>query len=150
MRLAAAGACAIALICLDALPSYADNRVASVKNKLAENLPAGAQASSNQEEEWLTSAEYQRQFDRMVSQQHYPRVVEARLFGEELRFKAEFSPFPKGDFSFYSSHAMTPDEFARQDRINRARGYRLLHRQSVKTKDTEFIQATWVPKWFQN
>jgi hypothetical protein len=164
MRYAATFVCVMAVICLGALSSHADAYVTSAvaaaaearpgapPPRLAENLPAaGAKSSSSQQDDgWLTSAEYQQLFDRMVSQQRYPRVVEARLFGDELRFKAEFVPFPRADFGFYSSHAMTPDEFARQDRINRARGYRLLHRQALKTKDTEFIQATWVPSWFQN
>ena len=164
MRCAATCACAMVLICLDALSSHIDAYVTSAvaaaaearpdatKDRLADNLsPGRAKSSSSQQDDgWLTSAEYQQLFSRMVSQQQYPRVVEGRLIGEELRFKAEFVPFPKSDFSFYSSHAMTPDEFARQDRINRARGYRLLHRQAVKAMDTEFIQATWVPSWFQN
>jgi hypothetical protein len=80
----------------------------------------------------------------MVSQRHYPDTVEARVFGDKVLFKAAFLPYPKGNFSFWSAHGVTPDEFARRDRIYRANGYKLRHRQSVKIGDTEFVQATWL------
>ena len=119
-------------------------RLESLKNNLAVISPLAVPPSTrNYEDGWLTKDEYQQLFDRMVSQRHYPNVVEARVFGDKVLFKAAFLPYPKGKFSFWSAHGVTLDEFARQDRSYRADGYKLLHRQSVKVGDTELVQATW-------
>jgi uncharacterized caspase-like protein len=93
---------------------------------------------------WLTSAEYKKLFDKMVSQRHYPRAIEGRVFGDKVLFKAAFSAYPEGKFSFWSAHGIAADEFARRDRNYRAAGYSLVYRQSVKFGDAEVVQATWV------
>jgi len=80
----------------------------------------------------------------MVSQRQYPRAIEARVFGDKVLFKAAFSPYPEGKFAFSSAHGVTPDEFARRDRTYRADGYALVYQQSVRFRDAEVVQATWV------
>jgi hypothetical protein len=128
-----------------AFAGLAKARLESIKQKSAVIPPHAVSPSDrNYENGWLSGAEYQELFNRMVSQRHYPDTVEARVFGDKVLFKAAFLPYPKENFSFWSAHGITPDEFARRDRMYRATGYKLRHRQSVKIGDTEFVQATWL------
>jgi hypothetical protein len=105
-----------------------------------EQLPADAPGFSS----WLNSSQYQQLFDAMVVRNNYPVVVEATTFKGDLLFHARFSPYPKGQFWFYSAHGITAEMFAQRDRLYRTKGYTLIHRQSVELNGEEYIQATWI------
>jgi hypothetical protein len=100
--------------------------------------------------DWATAADYQQLFNAMVKQHRYPRVVEAKVFNGTVLYHAAFEPYPAGcpglgcTWTFWSHHSITPHLFARRDEALRAQGFRLVHKQSVRVGEREFVQATWI------
>src|SRR5262249_51786160 len=60
---------------------------------------------------WEDQNGYQREFDRQVRKRWYPRMLEAQLFGDVVKYRGYFEPFPSNDFNFYSHHSLNDDEF---------------------------------------
>jgi Bacterial tandem repeat domain 1 len=113
--------------------------------------PSPAPDQSPYYSDWATGADYQKLFNAMVRQHRYPRVVEAGVFDGIVLYHAVFERYPGGclgsefsTFRFWSHHGITPERFAQRDDSLRRAGFSLIHKQSVKLGEMEFIQATWV------
>ena len=53
---------------------------------------------------WMSSSEYQREFNRRERNGFYPSKVEGKIQNGRMRFRAIFIPVPSEDFYFYSYH----------------------------------------------
>ncbi len=96
--------------------------------------------------QWLTSAQYQREFDTRGPEGFYPREVEGKCQSGGEKFRADWKAIPAGA-SFYAHHGLTRQDYARRDQEYRTKGYTL---ESVKQfKDCSGIdryQATWLKR----
>jgi hypothetical protein len=106
--------------------------------------PPRSSGRSPRSEGWLTAAEYQNEFDAMVRKHRYPPNPEAQIFDGTVLYRATFVPFPRDHFYFWTHTGLSEEQFDQKDRLYRAQGCKLVHRQSVNFEGMEIIQATWV------
>ncbi len=95
----------------------------------------------------MTSAEYQKQFDREVRRKRYPETVSAVCENGEPRFSAVFEPFPKSVFGFYSHHGATDEQFRIQDSdYTVALSYKRIWHNRIECGGRAYNQGVWIPK----
>ena len=96
--------------------------------------------------QWITSAQYQREFDTRGPEGFYPHAVEGECQGGGVKFRPDWETIPSGA-SFFAHHDMTRQDYERRDQEYRSKGYAL---ESVKHfKDCSGIdryQATWLKR----
>lgn len=109
---------------------------------------AAVRAPSNQDSgpawtDWMDRATYQREFDRQVKNEWYPRLIEARLQDGVVMYRAVYAPFPSSTFEFNSQHSVNDEEFAAFDAEMTAAGFKRIFQQRIVVDTRPFNQATW-------
>ncbi|CAB1081825.1 hypothetical protein D1AOALGA4SA_9468 [Olavius algarvensis Delta 1 endosymbiont] len=114
----------------------------------ADNPPAVVQENDDIETfaktEWLTSAQYQRAFDKQVQDGFYPDIVNGRCENNSDQFHAKWKSIPLGA-RFISHHAMTKKSYERKASQYVSKGFTLEY--LTKFKDCSGrvrYQATWL------
>jgi len=96
--------------------------------------------------QWMTSAQFQREFDARAQKGFYPHEVEGECQSDGEKFRAEWKAIPSGA-SFFAHHGMTRQDYERRNQEYPSKGYSLV---SVKHfKDCAGIdryQATWLKR----
>jgi Ni/Co efflux regulator RcnB len=96
--------------------------------------------------QWMTSAQYQREFDTRAQKRFYPHEVEGECQSDGEKFRADWKAIPSGA-SFFAHHGMTREDYDRRNQEYPSKGYSL---GSVKHfKDCSGIdryQATWLKR----
>jgi len=94
--------------------------------------------------QWMTSAQYQREFDTWGQKGFYPHQVEGECQSGGEKFRADWRAIPPGA-AFFAHHGMTGRDYERREQEYRSRGYAL---ETVKHfKDcsgADRYQATWL------
>ncbi len=91
----------------------------------------------------MTSAEYQKQFDREVRRKRYPETVSAVCENGEPRFSAVFEPFPKGRFGFYAHHGASDEAFRRYEADYANDGFKQVWHNRLECGGRAYNQAVW-------
>lgn len=95
---------------------------------------------------WMTSAQYQREFDTRARKGFYPHEVEGECQRDGEKFRADWKATPSGA-TFYAHHGMTRQDYDRSNQEYGSKGYSL---GSVKQfRDCSGIdryQATWIKR----
>lgn len=96
--------------------------------------------------QWMTSAQYQREFDAWGPKGFYPHEVEGECQSGGEKFRADWRAIPAGA-AFFAHHGMTERDYERREQEYRSRGYAL---ETVKHfKDcsgADRFQATWLKR----
>jgi len=96
--------------------------------------------------QWMSSAQYQREFDTWAPKRYYPHEVDGECQSDGEKFRADWKTIPAGA-AFFAHHGMTRQDYERRDREYRSRGYAL---ESLKYfRDCSGIdryQATWLKR----
>ena len=93
---------------------------------------------------WLSSAQYQADFDRHAKRHLFPAYVEGISFGGNRLFRAIYKPLPKSVKYFNARHGISPSQFADLDAQLTREGYRRLFRQQFTDRYGTFVQAMWI------
>jgi hypothetical protein len=97
--------------------------------------------------DWLSSADYQNEFDRQVANGFYPVIVEGRNHAGQSQFRAAFVPFPAGVFFFESRHGITRELYEQRNAELLNQGYTQIWVQSfTDASGIDRYQATWVKR----
>jgi hypothetical protein len=96
--------------------------------------------------EWMTSAQYQRDFDTRAPKGFYPQEVEGRCEAGSETYLPDWKPQPPGA-AFFSYFGMTREGYDNKNREYAAQGFSLV---SVKhfsdCSGVERYQATWLKR----
>ena len=96
--------------------------------------------------QWLTSAQFQREFDTVAPRGFYPGEVEGQCQADGEKYRADWKVQPEGA-PFFAYFGMTLQNYELKDKEYRSQGYTL---ESVKHfKDCSGIeryQATWLKR----
>ncbi|TSA44525.1 MAG: hypothetical protein D4R56_07040, partial [Deltaproteobacteria bacterium] len=96
--------------------------------------------------QWMTSAQFQREFDTRAQKGFYPHEVDGECQSDGEKFRADWKAIPSGA-SFFAHHGMTKQDYDRRNQEYPSKGYSL---GSVKHfKDCSGIdryQATWLKR----
>lgn len=95
---------------------------------------------------WLTSRDYQTEFNKNVKAGFYPSKVTGIFKGEEW-FKAEWKRRPSGRFYFHAYHGMTLKTYREKERYYKSKGFS--SQNSTRFKGASGImkyQATWTKR----
>jgi len=98
------------------------------------------------DDDWLTSAEYQQEFDARLKKGFYPHELlgECRSGGE--KFRADWRAIPSGA-SFLAHHGMTRQDYDRRNGDYLAKGYSLGSLKHFRDcSGMERYQATWLKR----
>ena len=103
------------------------------------------QRESSNNSGWLTSAEYQREFDVRKSE-FYPANIEGRCHDGREEFRAEWKKRPLQS-AFQSHHGITKQQFEDRGNTLREQGYSLEFSAAFQDcNDVTRYQATWLKK----
>src|SRR6266480_3050899 len=103
------------------------------------------QRESSNNSGWLTSAEYQREFDVRKSE-FYPANIEGRCHDGREEFRAEWKKRPL-QIAFQSHHGITKQQFEDRGNALREQGYSLEFSAAFQDcNDVTRYQATWLKK----
>ena len=103
------------------------------------------QRESSNNSGWLTSAEYQREFDVRKSE-FYPANIEGRCHDGREEFRAEWKKRPLQS-AFQSHHGITKQQFEDRGNALREQGYSLEFSAAFQDcNDVTRYQATWLKK----
>jgi hypothetical protein len=96
--------------------------------------------------DWLSSADYQNEFNRQVANGFYPVIVEGRNQAAQSQFRAVFVPFPTGVvFFFESRHGITREFYEQRNAELLQQGFTQIWVQSfTDAAGIDRYQATWV------
>jgi Polyglycine hydrolase-like, structural repeat len=96
--------------------------------------------------DWLSSADYQNEFNRQVANGFYPVIVEGRNQAGQSQFRAVFVPFPTGVvFFFESRHGITREFYEQRNAELLQQGFTQIWVQSFPdAAGIDRYQATWV------
>ncbi len=96
--------------------------------------------------QWMTSAQFQREFDARAQKGFYPHQLEGECQSDGEKFRADWKANPSGAF-FYAYYGMTRQDYDRRNQEYSSKGYSL---ESVNHfKDCSGIdryQATWLKR----
>jgi TIR domain len=92
---------------------------------------------------WLDQAAYQREFDRQLKNQWYPRMIEAQLQDGVVKYRAFYEPFPSSTFGFHARHSSNDEEFANFDAEMTKAGFTRVFQQRITVGQRPFNQGTW-------
>jgi len=96
--------------------------------------------------EWLTSAQYQRDFDTRAPKGFYPQDVEGRCEAGGEMYLPDWKPQPAGA-AFYSYFDLTREGYDNKNREYTAQGYSLVSMKHFKDcSGVERYQATWLKR----
>jgi len=96
---------------------------------------------------WLTSEEYQQEFNSQMARRYYPPKVEGRLNGGQEQYRSEWEPFPPEPFEFASFIHMNAEDYEQKNQFYVANHFSL--HSLTKFVDASGItryQATWVKR----
>lgn len=92
---------------------------------------------------WEDQDGYQREFERQLRKRWYPRMLEAQLFGDVVKYRGHFEPFPSNNFDFYSRHSLNDEEFRAADAQYIQADYKRIYQQRIVVGTRPFNQGTW-------
>ena len=96
--------------------------------------------------DWLTSAQYQQEFNTRLQKGFYPRAVEGKCQGDGEQFRTEWKILPLG-VGFASHHGLTKEGYDNKNREYSSKGYSLESLLNFKDcSGIERYQATWLKK----
>jgi polyglycine hydrolase-like protein len=94
--------------------------------------------------QWMTSAQYQREFDTRAQKGFYPHEVEGECQSDGDKFRADWKPIPSGA-SFFAHHGMTRQDYDRRNQEYPSKGYALGSVRHFKDcSGLDRYQATWL------
>ena len=74
--------------------------------------------------QWMTSAQYQREFDTRARKGFYPHEVEGECQSDGEKFRADWKATPSGA-TFFAHHGMTRQDYDRRNQEYGSKGYSL-------------------------
>lgn len=92
---------------------------------------------------WLDQETYQREFDKQMKQNRYPRMIEAKKQDQTLVYRANFVGYPSGQFAFQSRHSLSDDELLKHETRMTRDGYRRAYLQRFTDGGRAYNQGTW-------
>ena len=96
--------------------------------------------------QWMTAAQYQREFDTRAQKGFYPHEVEGECQSDGEKFRADWKAIPPGA-SFFAHHGMTRQDYARRNQEYPSKGYSLGSVKHFKDcSGTDRYQATWLKR----
>ncbi|MBI2317731.1 MAG: hypothetical protein HYU75_12225 [Betaproteobacteria bacterium] len=96
--------------------------------------------------QWMTSAQYQHEFDTQARKGFYPHEVQGECQSGGEKFRADWKATPSGA-GFYAHHGMSRENYDRKNQEYRAKGYSLESLKQFKDcSDVERYQATWLKR----
>jgi hypothetical protein len=95
---------------------------------------------------WLTSAQFQREFDTLAPQGFYPGEVEGQCQTDGEKYRADWKAIPSGAY-FFAYYGMTLPSYELKDQEYRSQGYSLESAKHFKDcSGIERYQATWLKR----
>jgi len=95
---------------------------------------------------WMTSAQYQREFEARGPQGFYPHEVDGECQSGVEKFRPDWKAIPAGA-AFFAHHGMTRQDYERRDQEYRSKGYVLQSAKHFKDcSGTDRYQATWLKR----
>ena len=96
--------------------------------------------------QWMTSAQYQREFDTRAQKGFYPHEVEGECQSDGEKFRADWRAIPSGA-SFLAHHGMTRQDYDRRNHEYPTKGYALGSVNQFKDcSGIDRYQATWLKR----
>lgn len=96
--------------------------------------------------DWLTSQQYQSEFNWRAGNGWYPRKVNAQVIDGEVLYRAEFIETPPGRFRFAAHHGISNRHFEAYKAEYGNRGYRLIWHARVGYDGRWYNQGVWVQR----
>ncbi len=94
---------------------------------------------------WLSSDDYEGEFERQVENQFYPKKVEGRNRNGKTQFRAVFATYPNSAFQFFSHHGLSSEEFKQREGELKSQGFERITKQTFNdATGTKRVQASWV------
>jgi hypothetical protein len=94
--------------------------------------------------QWMTSAQYQREFDTQAKKGFYPHQVDGECQSDGEKFRADWKAIPSGAF-FFAHHGMTRQDYDRRNQEYGSKGYALGPVKHFKDcSGIDRYQATWL------
>ena len=106
-------------------------------------LPVSAYAEWT---DWLTSRQYQSEFNWRASKGWYPTKISANVFDGEVMYKAKFKRTPAGRFRFAMHHGISSRHFEAYKAEYGSRGYRLIYHARLNYDGRWYNQGIWVQR----
>lgn len=95
--------------------------------------------------DWMTSLEYQKEFERQNSMKKFPEEVEGRNNNFMNEYRGKFVDYYDGEFSFWTHHGMSHSVYKLKNEQYTNDGFKLIHSQRfVGVLGNVRYQATWV------
>lgn len=104
-------------------------------------LAASRDSSGGRWSAWMSTTDYQANFDRMVRLQRFPIKVEARFANDTILVRAVFVRYPHGAFEFDSRVLLSDADF--ETRTRELSRLRLVFHQRIVVAGVAYNQATW-------
>ncbi len=96
--------------------------------------------------QWMTSAQYQREFDARAREGFYPHEVEGKCQSGAEKFRADWKATPPGA-AFFAHHGMTRQDYERRDQEYRSKDFAPGPlRQFKDCSGVDRYQATWLKR----
>ncbi len=94
--------------------------------------------------EWMTSAQYQQEFNTRANEGFYPHTVDGKCQSGIEEFRAEWWKIPSGD-SFWSHHGIDRGTYDSKNQEYTSKGYSLVFVTTFKDcSGVDRYQATWL------
>ncbi len=133
-----AGASGSRRLALGAAAAIAVLAVAAILSVDAYRTTAGSQ--------WMTAAQYQREFDTRARKGFYPHEVEGECRTDGEKFRADWKAIPS-DATFLTHHGMTMQDYDLRNQEYSSKGYSLGSMKHFKDcSGIERYQATWLKR----
>ena len=96
--------------------------------------------------QWMTSAQYQREFDTWVREGFYPNELDGQCQSDGEKFRADWKVIPSGA-TFFAHHGMTRQDYERRSQEYHSNGYALESLKHFKDcSGNDMYQATWLKR----
>jgi hypothetical protein len=101
--------------------------------------------AERQQMAWMSSDEYQREFDSKSNSRYYPIKVEGRFYANKFQFRAIFAPFPGGSFYYWSHHGLPTSLYTEKHKKFTSDGFsQIWHQEFLGPNGEKYHQATWI------
>ncbi len=128
------------------LEKYPDGRFAKLaKTRIYEfdikPSPSDPPGTSN----WMSSNDYQREFERQKALGNFAPVAEGRNYYGESQYRATFRLPPQGTTAWYCHHSLTKEDYDKRNQILLSQGYKQTWLQTFTDQSgVTRYQLTWI------
>jgi hypothetical protein len=93
---------------------------------------------------WISSDEYQREFESKYKSRYYPIKAEGRFSDNKFQYRSTFVPFPDGMFYYWSHHGLSTSSYTAKHKKYTSDGFsQIWHQEFIGPNGEKYHQAIW-------